>query len=95
MQRGVRRRVHFLAASCLTETIPLGALALNRLGGASPQGRALVRGTLAGSGRFSLRHHQLAIRDPAPDFTARRLTASEFSGSDRANARLLSAATRG
>ena len=74
MQRGVRRRVHLLAASCLTETMRLAALALNRLGGASPLGRALVRGTPVGSARWFVRCHELAIRDPAPDFTARRLT---------------------
>src|SRR5260370_29167787 len=75
VQRGVRRRVHLLAASCLTETIRLAALALNRFGGDSPQGRALVRGMLVDSRGFSLRPHELAIRGPAPDFIARRLTA--------------------
>src|SRR5262245_61100587 len=75
VQRGVRRRVHLIAASCLTETIRLAALALNRFGGASPLGRAFVRGTLARSGGLRLRCHELAIRDPAPNFTARRLTA--------------------
>ncbi len=51
VQRGVRRRAHLLAASCLAETIRLAVLALNRFGDASPQGRALVRGTLVGAAR--------------------------------------------
>ncbi len=49
MQRGVGRRVHWIALTCLTETIPLGALPLNRPGVAPPQGRGVVRGTAAGS----------------------------------------------
>ena len=52
MQRGVGRRVHWIALSCLTETIRLGALPLNCPDLAPPKGRGVLRETAAGSARW-------------------------------------------